>query len=213
MAAPGICKKGLRLPWASERPYFLEWCHLTSLLSIFHSADVAKGDRPTQNGPKWDGTEWKNSRKRSEGARWPRHEIRRMVACLCLLKHIAPSSRIRTLEVAVLIIFLDCLWMIGLFSSKWSYWIRQSLSDKTFFALGRSPRGETVTGKEGFRIRIETDEDEFSKFFHPFPLVPFTLQFPFPLTQKVWQNWLNYSEEQYLFMRLRETWASASQAP
>ena len=40
--------------------------------------------------------------------------------------------------VAVLMVFLDCLWMIGLFYAQWSYWIRQSQSDKTVFALGRS---------------------------------------------------------------------------
>ena len=36
-------------------------------------------------------------------------------------------------------VFWDCLWMIGLFHSLWSYWIRQSQSDKTVFAFGRSP--------------------------------------------------------------------------
>ena len=46
-------------------------------------------------------------------------------------------------------VFLDCLWIIGLFHSWWSYWIRQSPSDKTVFALGRSPRGR----REGWRKR------------------------------------------------------------
>ena len=32
-------------------------------------------------------------------------------------------------------VFWDCLWLIGLFYSQWSYWIRQSQSDKTVFAL------------------------------------------------------------------------------
>ena len=41
--------------------------------------------------------------------------------------------------VAVLMVFLDCLWMIGLFYAQWSYWIRQSQSDKTVFALRRFP--------------------------------------------------------------------------
>ena len=35
--------------------------------------------------------------------------------------------------------FWDCLWMIGLLYSYWSYWMRQSQSDKTVFALRRSP--------------------------------------------------------------------------
>ena len=33
-------------------------------------------------------------------------------------------------QVAVLMVFQDCLWMIGLFYSKWSFWMRQSQSDK-----------------------------------------------------------------------------------
>ena len=36
-------------------------------------------------------------------------------------------------------VFWDCLWMIAPLSSLWSYWIRQSQSDKTVFALRRSP--------------------------------------------------------------------------
>ena len=43
-------------------------------------------------------------------------------------------------KAAVLMVFWDCLWMIGLFYSKWSHWIRRSQLDKTVFALGRSPR-------------------------------------------------------------------------
>ena len=39
---------------------------------------------------------------------------------------------------ALLFVLWDCHWMIGLFYSSWSYWIRQSQSDKTVFALGRS---------------------------------------------------------------------------
>ena len=42
-------------------------------------------------------------------------------------------------EVAVLMVFWDCLRVIGLFYFWWSYWISQSQSDKTVFALGRSP--------------------------------------------------------------------------
>ena len=40
--------------------------------------------------------------------------------------------------------------MIGLFYSYWSYWIRQSQSDKTVFALGRSP---SVMSAENSRRR------------------------------------------------------------
>ena len=48
------------------------------------------------------------------------------------------NKRQRPHKVDVLMVYWDCLWMIGLFCSKWSYWIRQSQSDKTVFASRRS---------------------------------------------------------------------------
>ena len=36
-------------------------------------------------------------------------------------------------------VFWACRWMMGLFCSSQSYWLRQSQSDKTVFALGRTP--------------------------------------------------------------------------
>ena len=42
------------------------------------------------------------------------------------------------LEAAVLMVFWDCLWMIGLFSSCWSYTIRQCQSDQTVFPVSVS---------------------------------------------------------------------------
>ena len=36
--------------------------------------------------------------------------------------------------------FKDCLWMIGLFCSKLSYWIGESQTDKTVFTLRRSAK-------------------------------------------------------------------------
>ena len=48
-------------------------------------------------------------------------------------------SLVLTDKVTVLMVFWDCLWMIGLFHSQWYYWTRQSQSDKTVFPLRRSP--------------------------------------------------------------------------
>ena len=50
-----------------------------------------------------------------------------------------PHIYLVQLEVAVLMVFCECLWMIGLFYSLWAYCIRQSQLDKTVVALGRSP--------------------------------------------------------------------------
>ena len=56
-------------------------------------------------------------------------------------------------KVAVLMVFWDCLWMMGLFYSYWSCWIGQSQSDKTVSALRRLPREE-----EGDTIRAGKDD-------------------------------------------------------
>ena len=59
----------------------------------------------------------------------------------CTIKSLLILSRVKLpqQQVAVLMVFEDCLCMIGLLYSKWSYWIRQSQSVKTVFALRRSP--------------------------------------------------------------------------
>ena len=58
--------------------------------------------------------------------------------CLWWCGHVTHLGRAE--KVAVLMVFWDCLLMIGLFDSQWSYWIRLSQSDKTVFALRRSPK-------------------------------------------------------------------------
>ena len=69
-------------------------------------------------------------------------------------------SPMRNYKVAVLIIFQDCLRMIGLFYSWWSYWRRQSQSDKTVYGLQRSPMVSPRTQSYGllfnFPCRITT---------------------------------------------------------
>ena len=50
---------------------------------------------------------------------------------------------LQLMKVTFLMVFRDWLWMI-LFYSYLSYWIRQSLSDKTVFALRRSPNAYQI---------------------------------------------------------------------
>ena len=61
--------------------------------------------------------------------------------------------------------------MIGLFYSLWSYWIKQSQSDKTVFALGRSPPIRHVLQGEEI-ISSLTLLDPMHYILHIHPVVP-----------------------------------------
>ena len=71
-------------------------------------------------------------------------------------------------EVAVLMVFWDCLRIIGLFCSYWCYWVRQSQSDKTVLGLGRRPRdwdwdglAQAQAGRSASGHHIKTNGESF----------------------------------------------------
>ena len=86
----------------------------------------------------WDNRQGATGRHRDWGK-----EVTRMSDWMDLNKNKNIRKWRQTLRVSqkvvVLMVFWACLWRIGLFYSYWSFWIRQSQSDKTVSALRRSP--------------------------------------------------------------------------